>query len=74
MVAFGGGASMRSPEGGSILRGTRVAVEEGNMVHALRGLMLWREECFLFSPSVNCEGVKIDTGRKWGKKRTEKKR
>lgn len=58
MVAFGGGVSMRSPEGGSILRGTRVAGEEGSMVHALRGLMLRREDCFLFSPSVNCERSK----------------
>lgn len=58
MVAFEGGVSMRSPEGGSILRGTRVAGEEGSMVHALRGLMLRREDCFLFSPSVNCEGGK----------------
>jgi hypothetical protein len=56
MVAFGGGASTRSPEGGSISRGTGGAVEEGSMVHALRGLMLRREDSFLFSPSVNCEG------------------
>lgn len=79
MVAFLGGESMRSPEGGSILRGAGGAVEEGSMVHALRGLMLRREDCFLFfvSPSVNCEGVgvKIDTeSGKWGKKRNEKKR
>jgi hypothetical protein len=58
MVAFGGGVSMRSPEGGSILRGAGGAVEEGSMVHALRGLMLLREDTFLFSPSVNCEGGK----------------
>jgi hypothetical protein len=43
MVAFGGGVSMRSPEGGSISRGTEGAVEEGRMVHALRDLMLRRE-------------------------------
>ena len=62
MVAFRRGVSMRSPEGGSILRGAGRAVEEGSMVHALRGLMLRREDSLLFSRSVNCEGVKIDTG------------
>jgi hypothetical protein len=64
MVAFWRGVSMRSPGGGSILRGAGRAVEEGSMVHALRGLMLWREDedSLLFSRSVNCEGVKIDTG------------
>jgi hypothetical protein len=46
MVAFGGGVSMRSPEGGFILRGAGGAVEEGSMVHALRGLMLLREDTF----------------------------
>jgi hypothetical protein len=56
MVAFGGGVSMCSPEGRFILRGAGGAVE-GSMVHALRGLMmLYREDSFLFSPSVNCEG------------------
>lgn len=76
IVVFGGGVSMRSPEGGSILRGAGGAVEEGSMVHALRGLMLRREESLLFSPSVNCEGIKIDKGlgKKWGKKRNERGR
>jgi hypothetical protein len=46
MVAFGGGVSMRSPEGEFILRGAGGAVEEGSMVHALRGLMLLREDTF----------------------------
>ena len=48
MVAFGGGESTRSPEGRSILRGAGGAVEEGSMVYALRGLMLRREDSFLF--------------------------
>ncbi len=52
MVAFGGGVSMWSPEGGSILRGTGGAVEEGSMVHALRGLMLRREDSFCFRPAL----------------------
>ena len=47
MVGFGGVESMRSPEGGSISRGAGGAVEEGSMVHALRGLMLLREDSFL---------------------------
>lgn len=54
IVVFGG-VSMRSPEGGSILRDDGGAEGEGSMVHALRGLMLRREESLLFSPSVNCE-------------------
>jgi len=52
MVAFGGRESTRSPEGGFILGGAGGAVE-GSMVHALRGLMLRREDAFfvLVSPS-----------------------
>jgi hypothetical protein len=37
IVGFGGGGSMRSPEGGPILPGVGGVVEEGNMAHALRG-------------------------------------
>lgn len=49
MVALWGGVSMRSPGGGSILRGAGGAVKEESMVHALRGLMLWREDSFVFA-------------------------
>jgi hypothetical protein len=43
MVAFGGEESTRSPEGGSTLRGAGGAVEEGSMVHALRGLFVFAQ-------------------------------
>lgn len=47
-MAFGGGESTRSPEGGSIVGGVGGVVEEGSMVHALRVLMLRPVDSFCF--------------------------
>jgi hypothetical protein len=73
-----GGVSMRSPGGGPILHaGGGGVVEEGNMVHALRGLVvLWLSGffCFRLLYVVWVRPVrkkkKLDEGKKGRKERT----
>ena len=54
-MASGRGVSMRRPGGGPNLRGVGGVVVKGNMVHALRVLML--RQSLLFLPWANCERV-----------------